>query len=172
MEGFPPVSALGASVALSTIQGTIALPYDCKITRVAFATTGVVSGTVAMQIIYGPSATNAGVGTVDTNSVNGTAVWASNVTIPTTTAAGTILTFFPDVPDAIYQSYNLDNRTLTTPQTGVPGCLTLRFVTAGSSGITLITAVELGLKPVNQHSAVTGLPTPAGNYTGWDPSTF
>lgn len=170
-EGFPQVSALGASVALATIQGQIALPYDVKITRVCVSTTGVTSGTVAMQILYGTSATSSGIGTVDTNSVNGQAVWATNVPIPTTFTAGSCLIFFPDVPDAIYQSYNVDNRTLSTPQLTVPGVLTLRFVTAGSSGITLNTQVTVGLKAVNQHSSATFDPTPAGNYT-WDPSTF
>ena len=162
---FDGVASVGNNVALSTVQAVLPLPFDCKIYHVSVAYAGTKTGTVQLQIVTGTgSGSGATVGTADTAAPANTILFATAPTI--TAAAGITQCFYPDVFDVIYQGANASLSI-------APSCLTLRFITSngGSDGISSLTKVTLGLKPVNSHTAATYDTTPAGNYT-FDPSVF
>lgn len=152
---FDVVGAVAASTAISSIAAALPLALDTKIYHVA-ATYTAVSGSPAIQIIYGGAAASAGVGTPDTNATNGISVFAAPISL--TAAANTTQLVYVPSPnsDVIY------------PESGAP--LTLRVLTgAGDTASNL--KVTLGTKVIDQHADATMLPTPLGNY-GFDSSIF
>lgn len=167
---FAPISALGASVVIGTIQDVLPVPFDCKVVRATVAFSGTPSGTVSFNVVTGVgAAATLPDGTNDTNSPSGTALFAVSPTIYSATAqnaAGVDISFTPDVPNAIYAC---TNPAAAAGITGYP--FTLRLVTAAASGITGITKVTLAIMPINQHMQATLGPSP-DNVTGWDPSAF
>lgn len=162
---FDGISALGDSVAVSTVQDVLPLPFACKIYHVSVAYTGTLTGTIQLQIVTGAGdASGATVGTSDTIAPANTILFATAPTI--TAAAGITQTFYPDVFDAIYAGSN------TALGVASPA-LTLRFITSDTDGdgISGITKVTLGIKPVNIYETADYAPTPAGYY-GFDPSVL
>lgn len=160
----PQVASLTHSVALTTVQSMVNVPFDCKIIRVELTWLGTLTGTATFNVVYGSGTSTGVAGQNDTNAPVNTPLFAVSPSIGTT--AGVQEDFYPDVINTIYPASN--------HFIGVKGYpMTLRFTssTGGSDGISSLIAVNLVCMPINQHAAATGQPFPDGGYV-FDGSAF
>lgn len=156
---FDVIGTVSASTPVTTVQALLPLGADTKVLHVS-ATTSAISGSPAIQIVYGTGAAGT-TGTIDTPAVVGTTVFTAPISI--TAAAGVTQTINPPVFDTVYQGSNS-----YIPVVGHP--LTLRVVT-GTGDTASNLKVVLAVESVDSYPALTMTPSPDGTY-GFNPSTF
>jgi hypothetical protein len=126
---FPPVAALGAAVANTTVQERLAVGQRFKIVKIIVNLLAAAVGAATFNVVVGTGAEAGTVAAKDGVATAGQSVFAADKVI-TAQTADVPVAYFPDQPDAIYDTAQL---------------LTLRNTTTTSLGaqrISMVIAVE------------------------------